>query len=39
VGEVRSLDARPGRPLLHHAGAYARIEPAKRTGKAGDDRL
>jgi flavin reductase (DIM6/NTAB) family NADH-FMN oxidoreductase RutF len=39
VGEVRSLDARPGRPLLHHAGAYARIEGAERAGKAGGDRL
>jgi 3-hydroxy-9,10-secoandrosta-1,3,5(10)-triene-9,17-dione monooxygenase reductase component len=39
VGEVRSLDAHPGRPLLHHAGAYARIVGTERTGKAGGDRL
>lgn len=25
VGEVRSLAARPGRPLLYHAGAYRRL--------------
>ncbi|MGE5126055.1 MAG: flavin reductase family protein [Betaproteobacteria bacterium] len=25
VGEVLSLAARPGRPLLHHAGAYRRL--------------
>jgi flavin reductase (DIM6/NTAB) family NADH-FMN oxidoreductase RutF len=39
VGEVRALSARPGRPLLHHAGAYGGFAPGGRTGKAGDDRL
>jgi flavin reductase (DIM6/NTAB) family NADH-FMN oxidoreductase RutF len=39
VGEVRSLSARPGRPLLHHAGGYRRLEAAARTGKGGGDRL
>jgi 4-hydroxyphenylacetate 3-hydroxylase, reductase component len=39
VGEVRSLSAHPGRPLLHHAGAYGRVEGGGRSGKAGGDRL
>jgi 4-hydroxyphenylacetate 3-hydroxylase, reductase component len=39
VGEVRSLSAHPGRPLLHHAGAYGRTEGGGRSGKAGGDRL
>lgn len=39
VGEVRSLAAHPGRPLLHHAGAYGRLEKSGRSGKAGGDRL
>jgi 3-hydroxy-9,10-secoandrosta-1,3,5(10)-triene-9,17-dione monooxygenase reductase component len=39
VGEVRALSVRPGRPLLHHAGAYGGFRAAGRTGKAGDDRL
>jgi 3-hydroxy-9,10-secoandrosta-1,3,5(10)-triene-9,17-dione monooxygenase reductase component len=39
VGDVRSLAAHPGRPLLHHAGSYGRIEGGGRSGKAGGDRL
>jgi len=39
VGEVRSLAAHPGRPLLHHGGAYGRIAGGGRSGKAGGDRL
>jgi flavin reductase (DIM6/NTAB) family NADH-FMN oxidoreductase RutF len=39
VGEVRSLSAHPGRPLLYHAGAYRRLEGGPRSGKAGDDRV
>jgi flavin reductase (DIM6/NTAB) family NADH-FMN oxidoreductase RutF len=39
VGEVRSLSARPGRPLLHHAGAYGRLAGGPRSGKAGGDRV
>jgi flavin reductase (DIM6/NTAB) family NADH-FMN oxidoreductase RutF len=39
VGEVRALAAHPGRPLLHHAGAYGRFEATGRTGKADGDRL
>jgi 3-hydroxy-9,10-secoandrosta-1,3,5(10)-triene-9,17-dione monooxygenase reductase component len=39
VGEVRSLSARPGRPLLHHAGGYRRLEAGPRSGKGGGDRL
>jgi flavin reductase (DIM6/NTAB) family NADH-FMN oxidoreductase RutF len=39
VGEVRAVGARPGRPLLHHAGAYGSFEAAGRSGKAGGDRL
>ncbi len=39
VGEVRALAVHPGRPLLHHAGAYGTFEAAGRTGKADGDRL
>ncbi len=39
VGEVKALAVHPGRPLLHHAGAYGAFSAAGRTGKAGDDRL
>ena len=39
VGEVRALSVRPGRPLLHHSGAYGRFAAAGRTGKADGDRL
>jgi flavin reductase (DIM6/NTAB) family NADH-FMN oxidoreductase RutF len=39
VGEVRAVSARPGRPLLHHAGAYGGFAASGRTGKADDDRL
>ncbi len=39
VGEVRALSVRPGRPLLHYAGAYGAFAAAGRTGKAGGDRL
>jgi flavin reductase (DIM6/NTAB) family NADH-FMN oxidoreductase RutF len=39
VGEVRSLSTHPGRPLLHHAGAYRRLEAGPRSGKGGGDRL
>ena len=39
VGEVRALAAHPGRPLLHHAGAYGAFAAAGRTGKADGDRL
>lgn len=39
VGEVRALDAHPGRPLVYHAGAYRRLPGGRRGGKAGGDRL
>jgi flavin reductase (DIM6/NTAB) family NADH-FMN oxidoreductase RutF len=39
VGEVKALAARPGRPLLHHAGTYGVFARAGRTGKADGDRL
>ena len=39
VGEVRSLSAHPGRPLLYQAGAYRRLEGGPRSGKADDDRV
>jgi flavin reductase (DIM6/NTAB) family NADH-FMN oxidoreductase RutF len=39
VGEVRSLEVCPGRPLLHHAGAYGGFAASGRSGKAGGDRL
>jgi flavin reductase (DIM6/NTAB) family NADH-FMN oxidoreductase RutF len=39
VGEVRALTVHPGRPLLHHAGAYGRMEAVGRIGKADGDRL
>ncbi len=39
VGEVRSLSAHPGRPLLYHAGRYRRLEGGARSGKGGGDRL
>jgi flavin reductase (DIM6/NTAB) family NADH-FMN oxidoreductase RutF len=38
VGEVRSLAARPGRPLLHQGGTYRRLEKG-RAGKRGGDRV
>jgi flavin reductase (DIM6/NTAB) family NADH-FMN oxidoreductase RutF len=39
VGEVLGVAARPGRPLVHHAGAYRRLEAAEAAGKPGGDRL
>jgi flavin reductase (DIM6/NTAB) family NADH-FMN oxidoreductase RutF len=39
VGEVLRVAAAPGRPLLHHAGAYRRLDADASAGKAGDDRL
>jgi flavin reductase (DIM6/NTAB) family NADH-FMN oxidoreductase RutF len=39
VGEVRSIEVCPGRPLLHHAGAYGAFAAAERSGKADGDRL
>jgi flavin reductase (DIM6/NTAB) family NADH-FMN oxidoreductase RutF len=39
VGEVRALAARPGRPLVYHAGDYRRLEGGPRAGKPGGDRL
>jgi flavin reductase (DIM6/NTAB) family NADH-FMN oxidoreductase RutF len=39
VGEVRSLAAHPGRPLVYHAGAYRRLEGGRQGGKPGGDRL
>jgi flavin reductase (DIM6/NTAB) family NADH-FMN oxidoreductase RutF len=39
VGAVRSLATHPGRPLLHHAGAYRRLEMGGPSDKAGGDRL
>jgi 3-hydroxy-9,10-secoandrosta-1,3,5(10)-triene-9,17-dione monooxygenase reductase component len=39
VGEVRSLSAHPGRPLLHHAGAYRRLGGSPRSDKGGNDRV
>jgi flavin reductase (DIM6/NTAB) family NADH-FMN oxidoreductase RutF len=39
VGEVRSANAHPGRPLLHHSGGYRRLDPERDTGKRGSDRL
>jgi len=39
VGEVRGATARPGRPLLHHAGGYRRLEAGENAGKPGGDRL
>jgi flavin reductase (DIM6/NTAB) family NADH-FMN oxidoreductase RutF len=39
VGEVRSLSAHPGRPLLYQAGAYRRLAGGPPSGKAGDDRV
>ena len=39
VGEVRALSAHPGRPLLHHAGEYRRLEGGPRSGKPGGDRI
>jgi flavin reductase (DIM6/NTAB) family NADH-FMN oxidoreductase RutF len=38
VGEVKVLAERPGRPLLHHAGGYRRLE-AGGSGKHGADRV
>jgi 3-hydroxy-9,10-secoandrosta-1,3,5(10)-triene-9,17-dione monooxygenase reductase component len=39
VGDVRSLSAHPGRPLLYHAGSYRRLDGGPRTGKPGGDRV
>jgi len=39
VGEVRTLSAHPGRPLLYHAGDYRRLEGGPRSGKPDGDRL
>ena len=39
VGEVRSLSAHPGRPLLYHSGSYRTLDAAAPTGKGGGDRL
>ncbi len=39
VGEVRSLSAHPGRPLLYHSGSYRRLDGAPPSGKGGGDRL
>ena len=39
VGEVSRVAVQPGRPLLHHSGAYRRLEPAREAGKPGSDRL
>jgi 3-hydroxy-9,10-secoandrosta-1,3,5(10)-triene-9,17-dione monooxygenase reductase component len=39
VGEVRTLSAHPGRPLLYHAGEYRRLAEGPASGKPGGDRL
>jgi 3-hydroxy-9,10-secoandrosta-1,3,5(10)-triene-9,17-dione monooxygenase reductase component len=39
VGEVQSLSAHPGRPLLYHAGSYLTLDGGPRTGKPGGDRV
>jgi flavin reductase (DIM6/NTAB) family NADH-FMN oxidoreductase RutF len=39
VGEVRSLSAHPGRPLVYHAGCYRTLDAAPPSGKGGGDRL
>jgi flavin reductase (DIM6/NTAB) family NADH-FMN oxidoreductase RutF len=39
VGEVLSLAAHPGRPLLYHAGAYRALDEGARGGKPGPDRV
>jgi len=39
VGEVAGAHASPGRPLLHHAGRYRKLDPREDAGKPGDDRL
>jgi flavin reductase (DIM6/NTAB) family NADH-FMN oxidoreductase RutF len=39
VGEVRSLSAHPGRPLLYHSGSYRTLGAAPPSGKGGGDRL
>lgn len=39
VGEVRTLSAHPGRPLLYHAGEYRRLAEGSASGKPGGDRL
>ncbi len=39
VGEAAFVSARAGRPLIHHAGGYRRLEPAAEAGKPGGDRL
>jgi flavin reductase (DIM6/NTAB) family NADH-FMN oxidoreductase RutF len=39
VGEVRSLSAHPGRPLLYHSGSYRTLDGAPPSGKGGGDRL
>ena len=39
VGEVQGARAQSGRPLVHHAGSYRRLDPEQDAGKAGGDRL
>jgi 3-hydroxy-9,10-secoandrosta-1,3,5(10)-triene-9,17-dione monooxygenase reductase component len=39
VGEVRSLSAHPGRPLLYHSGSYRTLDGAPPSGKGDGDRL
>jgi flavin reductase (DIM6/NTAB) family NADH-FMN oxidoreductase RutF len=39
VGAVLRASAAPGRPLLHHAGGYRRLEASPHAGKPGGDRL
>ena len=39
VGEIRSLVAHPGRPLVYHAGSYRSLDAGPRSGKGGGDRL
>ena len=38
VGEVTRAAAHPGRPLLHHAGGYRRLEPDGHAGTPGGER-
>jgi flavin reductase (DIM6/NTAB) family NADH-FMN oxidoreductase RutF len=39
VGEVLSLAAHPGKPLVYHAGAYRALDEGARGGKPGPDRV
>jgi flavin reductase (DIM6/NTAB) family NADH-FMN oxidoreductase RutF len=39
VGEIVALAVSPGRPLVYHHGAYARVQPPLPVGGAGGDRL